>query len=268
MPSGRSTSGREQAAREDFDPPEVGMADVPLDGRLGERKVTRPDLQLVGPDGLGEGREDPDQVPEVQPFFADDPLALRELEVVARVELFSPEVPVDRKHAERRPRVPGEIASGDRGRLRAQHRPDRDPNVVGTGPSRAERSGHARERPTLVDRRDASKEVRRRWLPFDPFHGKRVVDRTGGVVLRHEQGIVVPELRFEERTLGLLEPEPDQDLLELLEPGDVRVRSGARHVRHRRSNIVRSERSVLPGSRTQHLGSDRAQEVLPLGGER
>ena len=258
----------EQTAREDLDPPESGVADVPLDGRFGERKVARPDLHLADPDRVGEGGEDPDEVPEVEPLLSDDALALSELEVVARVDLLSPEIPVDREHAERGAGVSGEIAGGDRGGLGPQHRTDRDPGVVRSRPSGAEGGGHPRQRTTFVDRRDASKKVRRRWLSFDPFDRKCVVDRAGGMVLRHEQDVVVPELRLEDRALGLLEPEPDEDLFEFLEPGDIRVWSRPRGVGHGRPSIVRPERPVLPASRTQHLGGDRAQQVLAFGGER
>src|SRR5271157_216977 len=207
-------------------------------------------------------------MPEVQPLLPDDPLALVELEVVASVDLFATEVAVDREHPERGSRVPREVAGRDRGRLRAEHRADGDPDVVRARPPRPEGRGRTGERSALVDRGDAGEEVRRGRLSLDPLDRERIVDRPRRVVLRHEQRVVVPELGLEERAFGLLEAEPDQDLLELLEPRDVRVWSCPREIRHGRPDVVGPERAAPPAPRTQEVGGERAEKLLPFGGDR
>ena len=80
-----------------------------------------------------------------------------------------------------------------------------------------------------------------------------VVDRSGGVLLGHEEGVRVPELGLHERAGGLGEPEADEDLLELPQPGEVRVGASAGPSRNGGADIVGAKRSTLPSPLGEEL---------------
>ena len=114
-------------------------------------------------------------------------------------------------------------------------------------------------------RRDATEQVRGREVTLHPFGPERVMDGARGMVLRHEQDVVVPELRLEQRPDGLLEPEPDEEVGELVQPGDVRVFPGPASVGHGDSHVVRPVAATFPGTRGEVRRGERSPE-WSLGG--
>ncbi len=240
--------GPEHASRKYLDPAEPGMAHPALDRRFGEREVARSDLELRDPDGPRELPEHPYEVAQGHAGLPDDPLALAEFEMVARIDRLDPEVPIDGVDPERRGRALSEVAGADGRCLRPEHGSRRDSGVVAPPPSRTQCGGFPGQGATFVRCGHAGEEVLCRRTSREPLWPEGVVDRPGRVVLRHEEDVIVPEFGFEDRPLALLESEPDEELRELVEPRTVGILPNAPDERDRRPNIVRSEPAALPGT--------------------
>ncbi len=115
---------------------------------------------------------------------------------------------------------------------------------------------------------DALDEVGRERSAGRGVDEEHVVDRAGGVFLGHVQHVGVPELGLEERALGFLEAEADEDLLDLLEPREIRVRSRPLKIGHGGPHVVGAERDVSPFSRGEQARAEGPHERTAGFGQR
>jgi hypothetical protein len=114
-----------------------------------------------------------------------------------------------------------------------------------------------------VGRLDTVDEAVRQLLNRRHVKRKAIPVGAGGVVLRHEQAVVDPEVGIGVRAVHLLKPHPDQHVLRAVGRLPEDMFPAARNARRVGFDVVVGELDVLPLAAGQHL---RCELVDRFGG--
>ena len=228
------------------------MAYVHFDRRLCEGKVGRgeADFLRLGHLACKEG-EQPEQGPEIDIRSQDNALDLEEVGRVRGVHLVVSEAPRDRKVLARHVRRRGQRACGDGRALATEHQAARPHAVEGVTPTARSRVAAA-----FMHGRDLGQERLGNWdgvaWVLDEVH---VVGLAGRVELRHEEGVHVPELVFDQPAAHLLEPHAHELDFDQIEELPVGMLLAGRDAGRFEGDRVLAKAPLAPAPVLQHLGS-------------